>query len=373
MRVQLRTCVRVALLLLVAGLPATGRAQLPPDPYAIGLEHFYAGRYTEALPYFVTALDQSEERFGEGAPETATDLNNLAELYRLLGRYDEAEPLYLRALALDEAKSGTDDPNLAASLNNLALLHRAQGRNDDAERLYKRSLRLLEDAYGHSHPQVAMSLNNLAMLYVATDHPERARPLLERAEGVARDTLGPTHPSTLRIAQNLRALDGGTPAGTDPLGFELRPSPRPGSTPLPAPAPAAVAAPEVAASPPEAAPTAASGDVVPVPAPPIPEPAPEVAVAAVPAVKPPLPRGFAIHLASVRSPAAANEEWTRLATELDLDPRIRQVLPQRVEVPGKGVFYRVEGGPFATRAEAAAACAPLAAAGQYCAVIESGD
>jgi tetratricopeptide (TPR) repeat protein len=365
MRARLRALACVGVLLLVAGLPATGRAQLPPDPYAIGLEHFYAGRYTEALPYFVTALDESEERFGEGAPETATDLNNLAELYRLLGRYDEAEPLYLRALALDEAKGGTDDPNLAASLNNLALLYRAQGRNDDAEHLYKRSLRLLEDAYGHSHPQVAMSLNNLAMLYVANDHPERARPLLERAERAARDTLGPTHPSTLRIEQNLAALDGGAPAGTDPLGFALRPAPRPGSTPAPAPAlPVAAAAP--AAAP-------ASGDVAAAPAPPMPGPAPEVAVAAVPAVKPPLPRGFAIHLASVRSPAAANEEWTRLATELDLDPRIRQVLPQRVEVPGKGVFYRVEGGPFATRAEAAAACAPLAAAGQYCAVIESGD
>ncbi|MCA9047801.1 MAG: SPOR domain-containing protein [Planctomycetaceae bacterium] len=85
--------------------------------------------------------------------------------------------------------------------------------------------------------------------------------------------------------------------------------------------------------------------------------------------KPRLSRAFAIHLASVRSPIAAGEEWTRLAAELDLDPSIGQLLPQRIEVPGSGVYYRVEGGPFATRAEAAAACAPLADAGQYCAVV----
>ncbi|MEZ5903605.1 MAG: SPOR domain-containing protein [Geminicoccaceae bacterium] len=98
--------------------------------------------------------------------------------------------------------------------------------------------------------------------------------------------------------------------------------------------------------------------------------------AAVPQARPVPPRppsGFAIHLASVRSPAAAHEEWTRLAGVLDLDPSVDQVLPQRIEVPGKGVFYRVEGGPFATRAEAAAACAPLAATGQYCAVIDLVD
>jgi tetratricopeptide (TPR) repeat protein len=32
----------------------------------------------------------------------ATDLNNLATLYRTQGRYGEAEPLYLQALELDK-------------------------------------------------------------------------------------------------------------------------------------------------------------------------------------------------------------------------------------------------------------------------------
>lgn len=364
---RLRGLGRVALLLLIGCLPVAGGAQQPDDPYAAGLEHFYAGRYEEALPYFVAALDLSEGRYGENAPEVATDLNNLAEVYRHLGRYDEAEPLYLRAIALDEAAGSGNDANRAASLNNLGLLYRAQGRNDKAERIYKESLGLLEDAYGHSHPQVAMSLNNLAKLYEATGRPERARPLLERAERIARDSLGPTHPSTRRVMRNLAALDTGASASLDPTGFGLRPVARPGSTPVPAPN---ASEPEAASSPSETAAEAGEGAA---PSPePVAEPVPEAveAVAAAPAAKPSQPSGFAIHLASVRSPGAANEEWARLAAEFDLDPSIDQVLPQRVEVPGKGVFYRVGGGPFATRAEAAAACEPLAAAGQYCAIID---
>jgi hypothetical protein len=39
-----------------------------------------------------------------------------------------------------------------------------------------------------------------------------------------------------------------------------------------------------------------------------------------------------------------------------------------VAVPGKGTFYRVAGGAFATRAEAQAACDRLRAGGQYCVV-----
>jgi hypothetical protein len=45
---------------------------------------------------------------------------------------------------------------------------------------------------------------------------------------------------------------------------------------------------------------------------------------------------------------------------------LRPAVP--VAVPGKGTFYRVAGGAFATRAEAQAACDRLRAGGQYCEV-----
>ncbi len=80
--------------------------------------------------------------------------------------------------------------------------------------------------------------------------------------------------------------------------------------------------------------------------------------------------GFAVHLASLRDPAGAAEEWRRLRR---LHPTLLQGVelrpPRPVEVPGQGTYYRVAGGAFATRAEAQAACARLRAAGQYCTVV----
>ena len=72
---------------------------------------------------------------------------------------------------------------------------------------------------------------------------------------------------------------------------------------------------------------------------------------------------FAIHVASVRDPAGVAAEWQRLVR---LHPTLAGLEPQPAkvaEIPGKGRFYRVLGGAFATRAEAQAACARLQAEG----------
>jgi cytoskeleton protein RodZ len=75
---------------------------------------------------------------------------------------------------------------------------------------------------------------------------------------------------------------------------------------------------------------------------------------------------FAIHVASVRDPAGVTAEWQRLVR---LHPTLAGLEPQPAkvaEIPGKGRFYRVLGGAFATRAEAQAACARLQAEGSDC-------
>ena len=69
----------------------------------------------------------------------ATDLNNLAELYRAQGKYAEAEPLYKRALAIWEKALGPEHPNVAKSLQNYAALLRKTGRGEEAEKLEARA------------------------------------------------------------------------------------------------------------------------------------------------------------------------------------------------------------------------------------------
>ncbi|MCB2011155.1 MAG: tetratricopeptide repeat protein [Geminicoccaceae bacterium] len=306
------TCLAVLTL-----LAAPERVAADPliDAHRQALELFREDRVDEALPHFEMALSIAEQRFGPSDPRVSVELNNLAEAYRVLGRFDEAEPLYERAVSLDERNLEENDPNLATSLNNLALLYRSQNRLAEAEQLYERSLDILEEAYGPHHPNVAKSLNNLAVLYDVQGHREQARPMIERALAIARDTMGPEHPTAITLARNLETMSAEPIVAVDQV-------------PMNDVEPAAGGPLEIDQG----------GD-------------------------------FAIHLSSVRTVDDANNEWVRLKTSLHLPSDWPQRTPERVEVEGKGAFYRVAGGSFDNRADAVAACETVKAQGQYCGVL----
>jgi hypothetical protein len=96
------------------------------------------------IPLYEEIAKLLEEGLGPERPNTATALNNLADLYRNLGRYQEAESLHVRALKIREKVLSSEHPDTAQSLNNLALLYYQQGRYQEAEPLYQRALEIVE-------------------------------------------------------------------------------------------------------------------------------------------------------------------------------------------------------------------------------------
>ena len=62
----------------------------------------------------------SLKKNGPDHANTATSLNNLANLYYTQGKYDLAEPLYERALAIYEKALGPDHPDTIQIRENLA-------------------------------------------------------------------------------------------------------------------------------------------------------------------------------------------------------------------------------------------------------------
>ena len=89
---------------------------------------------------------------GEEHPSVASSLNNLAGLYKSQGRYEEAEPLYIQALDMRKKLLGEEHPDVATSLNNLAGLYSSQGRYEEAEPLYIQALDMYKKLLGDEHP-----------------------------------------------------------------------------------------------------------------------------------------------------------------------------------------------------------------------------
>lgn len=80
-------------------------------------------------------------------------------------------------------------------------------------------------------------------------------------------------------------------------------------------------------------------------------------------------KGYYIQLGALRSQSAAKRAWN-LAQKMNLRLlRNRSLSVQRATVPKKGVFYRVQSGPFADRREAKNLCEALKRRKQGCFVV----
>ena len=211
------------------------------DPVKIyvarGRTRFYAGRYTDAAPWYCKAVrlaprdadiineaglaliyvaDYKEaelllkrslalrkRRLGPNHPDVAQSLNNIAILLCNQGKYIEAEPLYRRALEIDKKALSSDHPDVASILSNLAVLLDIQGKYAEAEPLYRRALEIWEKKFGPEHPDVAGSLNNLATLYSKQGKYTKAEPLYRRALKIWIKVLGSDHPDVAKNMNNL--------------------------------------------------------------------------------------------------------------------------------------------------------------------------
>ena len=94
---------------------------------------------TGRLESTLESIGQAEAALGKDHPTTAHGVNGLATLYQLQGRYADAEPLCLRALETWEVELGADHPDTTTGLHNLAALYKSQGRYVEAEPLYVRA------------------------------------------------------------------------------------------------------------------------------------------------------------------------------------------------------------------------------------------
>ena len=125
-------------------LPMAGQAQeaLLEDLYCHVFELYGQGRYSEAADIAKEALKVAEDTFGEGHPNVAISLNNLAYLYDCQGDHAQSGPLYRRALGILEKALGPDHFRVGQVLSNMAERCRKMGNKDEADRLEARAAKI---------------------------------------------------------------------------------------------------------------------------------------------------------------------------------------------------------------------------------------
>ncbi|XVF20495.1 hypothetical protein REPUB_Repub12eG0005400 [Reevesia pubescens] len=108
-----------------------------------GRDYSLQGKLEEAEKFFLSALQEAKEGFGERDPHVASSCNNLAELYRVKKAFDKAEPLYLEAISILEEAFGSEDIRVGVALHNLGQFYLGQRKLEEARMCYEIKGRVL--------------------------------------------------------------------------------------------------------------------------------------------------------------------------------------------------------------------------------------
>ncbi|OMP05342.1 Tetratricopeptide-like helical [Corchorus capsularis] len=101
------------------------------------------GKLEQAEKFFLSALQEAKEGFGERDSHVASSCNNLAELYRVKKAFDKAEPLYLEAISILEEAFGSEDIRVGVALHNLGQFYLVQRKLEEAQMSYEVKRRVL--------------------------------------------------------------------------------------------------------------------------------------------------------------------------------------------------------------------------------------
>jgi tetratricopeptide (TPR) repeat protein len=143
------------------------------------------GAFASARRYAEQALAIREQVLGLEHPDTASSLNDLAEVLREQGEYAAARPLYERGLAIREQVLGPEHADTANSLNNLAMLLYQQRDYTNAKSMLERALHIHDRVFGSVHPNTFTLLSHLAQIHLFHGNRLQARQYFTRALAVA--------------------------------------------------------------------------------------------------------------------------------------------------------------------------------------------
>ena len=119
---------------------------------ALGMLYQKQGRYDDAEPLLVEALETKRQVLGDEHVETALSMHVLACIYRDTGRHREAQTLFEEVQGILETRLGSHHPHYAENLEQHAQLLRIMGEHEQAEHMGVRARDIRKESGAHLVP-----------------------------------------------------------------------------------------------------------------------------------------------------------------------------------------------------------------------------
>ncbi|MEK7757973.1 MAG: tetratricopeptide repeat protein, partial [Planctomycetota bacterium] len=173
---------------------------------SIGTTYLALGHYPDAEPHLRTTLEIRRRLHGDGHPDVAVSLNDLASLRNAQGRHAEGESLLREALMIQRRLHGDKHVDVASTMQSLGAALRTQHKYEEAEPFYRSALAMRRELLGAEHIDVAQTVNSLALLLQNKADYAAAEPLFREALSMRRKLLGDPHPIVAGALNNLAML-----------------------------------------------------------------------------------------------------------------------------------------------------------------------
>ena len=149
----------------------------------IGVQHYYATNYNNAITSFEKSLEIRIKQFGENHIEIADPYNNLGVTYWSKGEYKTAINYLEKATNIRLKKLGEHHSKVALSYDNMALIYDATGDYERAIDLHTKALNIwLGLPKGEvEETDIATCYNNLATAYWRINDYEKSISLQKKA------------------------------------------------------------------------------------------------------------------------------------------------------------------------------------------------
>jgi tetratricopeptide (TPR) repeat protein len=171
----------------------------------LGTLYLEMGDLDRAGEFLNRAVDHTRSRHGEGHPDYATRILNLAMWHARKRQYPEALGLIHQSVRIRAELLGTRHPGYFHALNNLADTFRQAGDCASARPVVEQAM-AGRTAYGEHHPLTTHTLLTCAFIEVASGRPIDALALFRKSSAIDQDLLGQAF-SIASDAQRLAYLD----------------------------------------------------------------------------------------------------------------------------------------------------------------------